>query len=81
MDNVTTSWGDFLQNAAGQVLGTGLKVYQAKNTPMVSIDPFTGQPYVDGNTNRPPVAPVQSIGGIPPMLLLIGAAVLFVVLK
>lgn len=76
MDNLTTSWGDFLQNAAGQVLDTGLSVYKSNNMPMVSIDPSTGAPYLDGQSRQPSVMPVAlQGGGVSPVLLLVGVAV------
>lgn len=75
MGNTTTSWADFLQNAAGSVLGTGLDVYKAKNTQMASFDPSTGLPYVDGQSYRPQGNQVAGGGMSSTVMLLIGAAV------
>lgn len=78
-DTSGNSWSDFLQNAAGQVLGTGLQVYKAKNVP-ASIDPNTNRPYVDGQAIAYPVNSGGGNGGMSPMVLLIGAAVVVAVL-
>lgn len=77
MGETTTSWSDFLQNSAGQILGTGLAVYKSQNVP-ASIDPQTGRQYIDGQSYAQDQN--NAGGGISPMVLLLGAAVIVAVL-
>lgn len=70
-----TSWSDWLQGVAATVVNTGAAVYVAKNTPPQSINQ-DGWNYVDG---QPKVSAPGSIGGMSPLVLMVGAGLLLAV--
>jgi len=75
MDSSNASWSDWLQGVAETVVNTGAAVYVAKNTPPQSINQ-DGWGYVDG---QPKVSAPASVGGLSPMVLLVGAGLLLAV--